>query len=110
MYARVAQSEGGDPATMDAELADMKRQMDAARGGQMPDDAPGEAQTLMETVVRWVELVERSTGASVGIAFCESEDDRRRADAALDAMSPPDGVGRRTSVGIYEVALDESFT
>jgi hypothetical protein len=110
MYARVAHFEGGDAATIDAELADMKRQMDAARGGQMPDDAPAEARALMETVVRWVELVDRSTGASVGIAFCESEDDVRRAHAALDAMSPPDGVGKRRSVGIYEVALDESFT
>ena len=109
MYARVAHFEGGDPATMDAELEDMKRQMEAARGGQMPDDAPAETQTLMETVVRWVELIDRSTGASVGIAFCASEDDARRADAALDAMSPPGGVGRRTSVAIYEVALDESF-
>lgn len=109
MYARVAHFEGGDTATMDAELEDMKRQMEAARGGQLPDDAPGETQTLMETVVRWVELVDRTTGASVGIAFCKSEADAQRADAALDAMSPPDGVGRRTSVAIYEVALDESF-
>ena len=84
--------------------------MEAARGGQMPDDAPAGAQTLMETVVRWVELVDRSTGSSVGIAFCESEDDAGRADAALEAMSPPGGVGKRTSVGIYEVALDQSFT
>lgn len=109
MYARVAHFEGGDVASMDAELADMKRQMEAARAGQVPEGAPAEVGTLMETVVRWVELVDRSTGASVGIAFCETEDDARRADAALDAMSPPDGVGRRTSVGIYEVALDESF-
>ena len=110
MHARVAHFEGGDATTIDAELADMKRQMDAARAGDVPADAPAEARTLMETVVRWVELVDRSTGASVGIAFCRSEDDVRRADAALDAMSPPDGVGKRTSVGIYEVALDESFT
>jgi len=109
MYARVAHFEGGDPTTIDAELADMKRQMDAARSGELPEGAPPEAGVLMETVARWVELVDRATGASVGIAFCESEDDARRADAALDAMSPPDGVGRRTSVGIYEVALDESF-
>jgi hypothetical protein len=34
----------------------------------------------------------------------------RRADEALNAMSPPSGaMGRRTGVEIYEVALDESF-
>ena len=34
----------------------------------------------------------------------------RRANEALNAMSPPDdGGGRRTGVEIYEVALDESF-
>jgi hypothetical protein len=110
MYARIAHFEGADPSTIDADLADMKRQLEAARAGQMPDNAPPEAGILMETVVRWVELVDRSTGASVGIAYCETEDDARRADAALDAMSPPDGAGKRTSVGIYEVALDESFT
>jgi hypothetical protein len=110
MYARAAHFEGGDATTIDAELADMKRQMEAARGGQLPDDAPAEARTSMETVVRWVELVDRSTGSSVGIAFCESEAAARRVDAALDAMSPPEGVGKRTFVGVYEVALDESFT
>jgi hypothetical protein len=29
--------------------------------------------------------------------------------AALDSMSPPENVGKRTSVDIYEVVLDESF-
>ena len=41
--------------------------------------------------------------------FCETDEDMRRAAAALDEMSPGEGAGRRTSVDIYEVMLDEKF-
>jgi hypothetical protein len=63
----------------------------------------------MDTVSRFIELVDRSSGTSLGIAFCETEEDVRRADAALDSMSPPEDVGKRTAVDIFEVVLDESF-
>jgi hypothetical protein len=63
----------------------------------------------METVVRVLQLGDRETGRAVGIAFCATEDDMRRADEALNAMSPGEGMGRRTSVEIYEVLVDESF-
>jgi hypothetical protein len=109
MYARVVRFEGGDPSVIDKEIADMKAQMDAARSGDVPADAPEQVRMLMETVTRFVELVNRTSGASVGIAFCKTEEDVRRADAALDSMSPPENVGKRTSVDIYEVVLDESF-
>jgi hypothetical protein len=33
----------------------------------------------------------------------------RRADAALNEMSPGEGEGRRTGLEIYEVVLDEKF-
>ena len=67
-------------------------------------------QTLMETVNRFVQLVDRDNGVTLGLAFSNSEDDMRRAHEALNAMSPPsDAMGRRTGVEIYEVALDESF-
>jgi hypothetical protein len=56
-----------------------------------------------------VQLVDRENATTLGLAFCETEDDMRRADEALNAMSPPtDALGRRTSVEIYEVALDET--
>jgi hypothetical protein len=63
----------------------------------------------METVTRFIELVDRKSGSSVGIAFCETEEDVRRADAALDSMSPPQDVGKRVAVDIFEVVLDENF-
>ena len=110
MYARIARFEGGDVSRFDEEIADMRRQMAAARSGEVPEDAPAGLRTLAETVSRFVELVDRKTGASIGISFCETEEDMRRADEALNQMSPPDDSGsRRTSVEIYEVALDESL-
>jgi hypothetical protein len=109
MYARVARFEGGDPALIDEQVREMKAQMDAARSGNLPAEAPEQARTLMEVTARFMELVDRRSGASVAIAFFETEEDMRRADAALNEMSPPDGAGRRTSVEMLEVVLDESF-
>jgi hypothetical protein len=63
----------------------------------------------METVKRVFEFVDRENGRALGITFCETEEDLRRADAALNEMSPGEGQGRRTSVEIYEVLLDETF-
>jgi hypothetical protein len=110
MYARIARFEGGDVGSIDQQVADMKGQIEATRASGLPADAPAELRTLSETVSRWVELVDRKTGTSLGISFCETEEEMRRADEALNQMSPPDDSGgRRTSVEIYEVALDESF-
>lgn len=110
MYARIARFEGLDPSRIDEDIADMKRQMDAGRSGELPDGAPEAARDLMETVTRWVQLVDRNEGTAIGIAFSESEADARRADEALNAMSPGEGQGRRIGEAeIYEVMLDESF-
>jgi hypothetical protein len=74
MYARVARFEGIDASKIDEDVADMKRQMDAGRSGQLPADAPEEARELMETVARWVQLVDRDAGKAIGIAFSATED------------------------------------
>ena len=109
MYARVARFEGGDPSRIDEQVTEMKEQMAAARTGNLPADAPEQVRTLMDTVSRFLELVDRSSGASLGIAFCETEEDVQRAHAALNEMSPPEGGPKRTSVDIFEVVLDENF-
>ena len=110
MYARLARFEGSDVSKLDEQIEELRKQLAAARSGDLPADAPAEARTLMESISRFVELVDRETGASIGIAFTETEEDMRRADDALNAMSPPEDSGmRRTGVEIYEVALDESF-
>jgi hypothetical protein len=110
MYARVARFEGIDSSRIDDMTAELKRQMSAARSGDLPEGAPEQVKTLMETVTRFVQLVDRDRGAAIGISFCETEDAARRADAALNEMSPGEGEGRRTgSAEIYEVVIDESF-
>jgi hypothetical protein len=110
MHARIAKFEGGDPARIDQEVEEMRKQIADTRESGLPADAPEEMRTFTETVTRFVQLVDRKTGASVGISFCDTEEDMRRADDALNRMSPPDDSGtKRTSVEIYEVALDESF-
>ena len=102
MYVRIARFEGGDPSKFDEQGEDMKQQMSSARAGGLPADAPAELGTLNETVTRWLELVDRRTGTSLGIAFTETEEDMRRADEALNAMSPPEdgSMGQRKSVEI----------
>jgi hypothetical protein len=110
MYARIARFEGGDASRIDAQVAEMKMQMQSAKSGGLPADAPAGAQTLMETVSRFMHFVDRQSGTSVGIAFCETEEQIRRADAVLNEMSPEEGSGRRTSAEIFELALDESFS
>jgi hypothetical protein len=51
-------------------------------------------------------LVDRENGKGLDITLYETEEDRRRGDEALNAMSAsvPDEAGRRTGVSFYEVA------
>jgi hypothetical protein len=60
-------------------------------------------------VARFMQLVDRESATFVGITFCETEDEMRRADEALNRMSPGQGSGGRTAVDIFEVAIDKSF-
>ena len=108
MFARIARFEGGDPAAVDQQLAEMRSQLESAKGGELPADAPEEVRTLMETVARFMQLVDRESATFVGITFCETEE-MRRVDEALNRMSPGEGGGGRTAVDIFEVAIDESF-
>jgi hypothetical protein len=54
-------------------------------------------------------LVDRTQGTSLDLMFTDTEDDARRVHEVLDAMSPPEGAGRRTSVHTYELVLDEQL-
>ena len=60
-----------------------------------PDDIPA-SEILM--------LHDEATNTSQVILFFESEDEYARGDAALNAMTPGDTPGRRTSVTKYTVA------
>lgn len=52
-------------------------------------------------------LIDPDNGRGLGVTLFETEADLRAGDEVLDAMSPPaEGMGRRTSVEVYEVAVD----
>jgi hypothetical protein len=110
MYARIARFEGLDMSRIDEQIAEMKRQVDEGRAsGDVPAGAPEQVRTLMETVKRLLQFADRESGTALGITFCETQEDLRRADAALNEMSPGEGQGRRAGVEFYEVMLDETF-
>ena len=56
-------------------------------------------------------LVDRQSGAGAGVTFFDTEDAMRQGDQALNEMTPPgDMTGRRTSVEMYEVAIDRDWS
>lgn len=94
MYARVASWEGGDADAIRASAAGINEQ--AADGP--PEGLPATGIML---------LVDPKGGRSTSIVLFETEDAMREGDATLNTMSPPgDGMGTRTAVGFYEVAID----
>jgi hypothetical protein len=92
MYARIATFEG-DPEGFDASLEEMRR--DASSGP--PEGVPATG---------FLMLLDRDAGEGLAIAFFDSEEDMRKGNEALNAMSPPgDSPMRRVSVKMYEVPV-----
>jgi hypothetical protein len=87
--ARVVTFEGVSKERMD----EMNREM---QEGDQPEDIPA-----TEVVV----LHDADTEKSLVVLFFDSEDDYKRADAALNAMPAGETPGRRTSVTRYDVAF-----
>ena len=94
MYARVAKWEGG---SADAIRESIQRIQQDAQGGP-PEGVPSTGFTF---------LTDAEAGRVIAIALFETEEDLRKGDETLNAMSPPgDGMGQRTAVEMYEVAAD----
>jgi hypothetical protein len=95
MYARVARFEGGT-----ADGLRRAGEETSARAQTGPPEGVDSVGFLM--------LIDPESGTSLGIGLFETEEKLRQSEAALNAMSPPpDGSGgRRTSVDVYEVAVD----
>jgi hypothetical protein len=94
MYARVATFEG-EQSQMRQVAATIAKEAESGP----PEGVPGKEFLL---------LTGRESGKILAIVFFESEDDLRKGDEALNAMSPPpgaEGVGRRTGVEMFEVAV-----
>jgi len=95
MYARVAQWKGAHAESLQATAAEIKAQAEA--GGGPPPGVPAKEFLLLQ---------DPEGGRAIAIMLFESEDDYRQGDEALSAMSPPnDGMGERTSVDKYELAV-----
>jgi hypothetical protein len=95
MYARVAKWEGAE--------ADAVRKMaeaissDAESGP--PEGVPATGFTL---------LIDPDNGRTLAIGLFETEEDLQKGDETLNSMNPPsgEGMGQRTGVEMYEVAVD----
>ena len=99
MYIRIARVEGGE------------RNWDEFAAGVGETLRSGGQGTPLETasdaIARMMLLVDREGNRGANLILCETEDDLRRVDAALNELTPAPGRGARTSVEIYEVLLDE---
>jgi hypothetical protein len=103
MWVRVARFEGGTAEGLDAEMARSKQVLEELGSGGLP---PG-----LEGVTRVMEAINRAEGIGLAVIFCDTEEDMRRADEALNNMSPPaEASGRRVSAGVYEVMHDVDMT
>lgn len=95
MHARVA-AFAGDMSKIDDLIGTIRERMSAG------EDIPGAKRFLM--------LIDREGGTSLGITFFDSEEAIRAAEPIFERMGdevPEELRGRRTSVETYEVAIDD---
>jgi hypothetical protein len=103
MWVRVARFEGGTAAGLDAEMAQTKQHLAEAKTGGLPAG--------LEGVKRVLEAINRNEGTGLSMVFCESAEELRKADQALNEMSPSsEAAGRRVSAGMYEVITDHDLS
>lgn len=99
MYVRIARFEGAG--------GDWDERIEAVRGRIRGGADAGPMEAARDAVKRSMMLVDRDSGRGASVIFCDSAEDARRIDEAMNQMTPPPGGGSRSSVEIYEVALDE---
>ena len=98
MYVRIARFENTE-GNWDERIETVRERM------RFDDDSP--MGQVRDAVSRGMMLVDRESGRGAGMIFCETEEDVRRVDEAMNQMNPPSGGGTRSSVEIYEVAVDQ---
>ena len=106
MHARVAQFES-DADSLDQMVTGVRESLDRGREA-MSTGQTSEEMAGLEGVRRVMMLIDRDSGKNVSVMLCDTEDDLRAAHEALNKMSPEGGV-QRTSVGLYEVAIDQEM-
>jgi len=94
MYVRLVRFEDAE-GNWDERIAEIRERITSGEAGELP-------------VKRQLMLVDRENGRGAAVSFCETEDDLRKVDELMNSMSPPSGTGSRSSVELYEVAIDSS--
>ncbi len=94
MHARVAMFEGGQP---DAMRRSAEESSSRASSGP-PEGVPATGLLL---------LIDPDDGRACWVSLYETEEDMHEGDGVLNQRTPPgEGLGRCTSVEMYEVAVD----
>jgi hypothetical protein len=94
VYARVARFEGGAADEIRRNVEQIQGQAESGP----PEGVPSTGFTLLSNP---------DEGRVLAVGLFETEEDLRKGDETLNAMSPPEGsMGRRVSVETYEVGLD----
>jgi hypothetical protein len=97
MLARVTTFEGGSAEGIRA----AGEQMRANMGEGPPEGIKSTGVTM---------LIDPDGGRALFISLFATEDDLRSSEATLEAMDPPEGMGTRSSLDIYEVAAEARLT
>ncbi len=107
MHVRVARFEGMDVSRIDSDMEDFRKMV---RMEEAPEGMPEETfTTLRDNVRRVMSLVDRDAGVSIDLMFTDDAEAAPKVHEVLDGMSPPDSAGRRTSVGTFELMVDEQL-
>jgi hypothetical protein len=95
MHARVATFEGADS-------SELRKTIDAIR----QESAQGPPEGVPAT--GFLLLSDEQGGKTLAVSLFATEEDMREGDKVLNEMQPPvtGGMGRRTSVEMYEVTVD----
>lgn len=93
MHARVATFEGGDPNQVREMIGDIKQRSESGP----PEGVPAVGFLMLHT----------DEGKVLAISLFETEEDLQQGDSTLNSMDPPveGGMGRRSSVEMYEVGI-----
>jgi hypothetical protein len=107
MHARLVRFEGAEPEVLERQIGEMRKQIEGGmsdESGQL-DDA--QVEMLRKTIKRVLLLADVDKGSSAFVVMCDTEADIRRIDQMFSQMSPGEGGGKRQSVDLYEVAIDQ---
>jgi len=95
MHARVARFEGGEPDAIRRSVAESNSRASSANS---IEGVPATGLLL---------LIDPDNGRGYWVSLYETEEDMHQGDGVLNQRTPPgEGLGRCTSVEMYEVAVD----